>query len=259
MREPSGPALWRVTHAEVLKLWGMRSSWVFASVLVAVMVLLASSIAALVAAGGDDATGADVVALVRSTTAGVFLAVPVLGCFGAVTTAREFERRTVLSTFVAVPRRHVVLAAKALAVGATAALVVITACVVAWLVGRGIAPTVMPELTSPDVLRPYAGAVVFTTWAAVVGVLAGWSTRSTTGATTALVVLLVALPAVAVLLPGDAGSRLSSFLPGVAGRDLVLVDTTTAPWDMAASVGILLAWCAVAGLLALWSGPRRDA
>lgn len=253
----------RVVHAEVIKLWSLRSSWVVGSALVAVIVLLAAALVVLITAGVEPQVAAadDAVtdALVRSLTAGVFLAAPALGCLGVVVAAREFERRTVLSAFVAVPRRHLLLTGKVVSTGATAAVVVVVGCGSAWLVARGLAPALMPDLGSADVARPLVGAVLFTTWAAVAGVLIGWATRSTAAGVLGVLLILAVLPGLAVLLPVDVGGRLTSFLPGVAGRELMLLDASSGLTEVGGRLGVLVAWCAVLGAAAWWSGARRDA
>lgn len=104
-------ALIRATHAEAVRVFSLRTWWVLAIVLVAYVGVTAGGFAFFVTAeteGGPGPLPAEVATqLVYSSTTSVALVVPLL--FGALLATTEYRWRTLTQTFLAQPRRGVVL------------------------------------------------------------------------------------------------------------------------------------------------------
>jgi hypothetical protein len=87
----------------------------------------------------------------------------------------------------------------------------------------------------------------------------GWIVRSTAGAITALVALLLLLPVLVGFLPASVGTDIAKFLPGDAAEAFVSsgpVANALAPWT---GLGVLVLWAALALAAATVLLRRRDA
>ncbi|MER5323893.1 ABC transporter permease [Streptosporangium roseum] len=213
-----------VLASEWLKLRSARSTWYILGVVVAFVLLMAGFAFYVVSlwegmpperrAGLRAAQPEQVVLLPLQICAAVL---------GVLTITSEYATGMIRSSFVAVPRRGTVLAAKA-AVVAAATLVIGQASVfVTFFAGRAIAgdrpirdfaPTLAGEL--PKMLATGLSPMVL----ALVGLGLGAVLRSTAGTVASVVALLYVVPRFAVALPDPWNARVGSVLPEDLTRQL---------------------------------------
>lgn len=191
--------------------------------------------------------------------AGVLLGQVVTGVLGALAITSEYSSGMIRVTFAAVPRRPLVLAAKALVWGCVF-LVAGEVAVFASFAG-GIAalrPAVPPpSLGDPAVLRAVAMTGAYLALTGLAGLGVGAVIRHSAASVATLVGGLFVLP----LITGAASRGTGKFMPElIAGNSLAAVKAvpgfTWSPW---AELGIVAVYPAVLLLAGSWLLTRRDA
>ncbi|MPV35637.1 ABC transporter permease family protein [Georgenia subflava] len=250
----------RVVASELTKL-RMRSTVtslaVAAFLLVAIAAALAIGVVVQGAEGLDAAPGAN-----PATAAfnGVSTAAWAVAVLGVIAVTGEFASHSVATTFSAVPNRGLVVAAKALVLGAVTLAVMLPAMVITFVTAQLILARagVTMSLLDAGVLQAVVGAAVYLTVVALLGAAVGWLIRSTVGAYMFLLGVLMILPALVGLLPGDVPGTVMPYLPdaaGVAVMQLEPVPGLLSPW---AGFLVLAAYVVGALLLATVVVRRRD-
>lgn len=243
----------RVVRSEAIKLFTLRSTWwsiaITAALSVGISLLMAT-------ASRDFAAGfPPVMAVVAPMQFTMLLA----GILGAIAVTGEYSTGMIRSTLTAVPRRGVVLAAKALVVGGFLA---VASAVIFAIAVMATAPVLATQIdwSDPDAsIIPLAYGVLSMTVFALIGLGFGFILRNGAGAIAATVGLLFVAPIVVSLFAmfGESWEwilDLGRYLPMNASQTL-----TTGGDDMTGALIALLAW-AVAGLLGSWAILRsRDA
>ena len=171
---------------------------------------------------------------------------------GVLLAAGEHQHRTITTTFLVEPRRHLVVAAKGAAAAITAAAVSVGMIVAALL---GSAPRLIAEGASVrvdgGVATTVAGLVVASGLLAVVGVLLGHLVRSQVAAAVAVVLEFTLLEGIADTV---AGGGLRQWLPGGAATSLAGGGGNS---FLVAAV-VLAAWAVAAAAIAVPAVVRRD-
>jgi hypothetical protein len=246
----------RVTGSEWIKFRSVRSSW---------FVLLAAAVA-MVAIGlaiayntRNPAGVADEDAVASATLQGYHLAELLIGVLGALFVTGDYASGMIRSTFAAVPARTPVLLGKAGVLTAVALVTLTVTSLVTFLSSQALISQWRPgfSLSDPTALRAVVGTGVFLTLIGLLGVAFGWLVRSTAGAISALLALLLVLPVVFGQLLGSWGADVAKYLPSTGESFIVSVRDRTmlSPW---AGLGVLAAWVAVALTLAAVQLRRRD-
>ena len=243
----------RLFAAELLKLRTLRSTWGFALV-----ALLLAGLATAGQIGGTQAQDRrDPEFQFRIVLDAAFPAALLSLLLGMILVTNEFRHGTIARTLLATPRRGRLVAIKLLAGAATGAglmlitLVVTASTAVVWL-GILDVPLELGEATDAA-LRAVVGAVL----AGVLGAAVGGAVHSQVGALVgALVWIFVAEPLCWALLGLlDVGGA-AEYLPAASLGGIV--DSGGGGLPFAGSVGMALAWAALATLLALLRTSRRD-
>ena len=171
---------------------------------------------------------------------------------GVLLAAGEHQHHTITTTFLVAPRRHLVVAAKAVAAAVTAA--VVAGAMIAAAVA-GSAPRMIAEgaevHVDGGVAATVAGLVVASALLGVMGVLLGHLLRSQVAAAVAIVLEFTLLEAIADTL---AGGGLRRWLPGGAAATLAGGGNSSL-WLAAA---VLVTWALVAGAITVPAVVRRD-
>lgn len=270
----------RAVRSERLKLTSVRLWWVLALILFGYVAFTAVLLAALFGALGDSlgATGVDpgvLPELVYSCATSVGYALPVL--LGALSTTAEFRHQSLTPTFLATPRRSLVLGAKvvvALVVGAAFG-------VVGLLASAGLGAPVLgavgvdPQLGESATWALFARVVLAMAIWAVVGVGLGVLVPSQVAAIVIVLAFTQFVEPVLRLAASvwDWSAEIGRFLPGAASDALVgasiyssiggaglpggggaAVDPLTW-WQGGLVLGGIAAVVVVAGALTTW---RRD-
>jgi ABC-2 family transporter protein len=208
--------------------------------------------------------------VVLNSLGGVYLAQMAVATLAVLAIGTEYGSGMIRTTFSALPRRRVVLAAKAAVVAAVVFVVGLVMSIVSFEFGQAllhdggyVTANGYPEVTLADgpALRAVVGCALYLAALAVLSLGVGALLRSTAAALTAVFSLLWVPLIVVSLLGPDVGLKVAKFTPMLGG--LAVLDTVErsdsvpiGPW---AGLGVLCAYAAVAMIAALWAVTRRDA
>jgi ABC-2 type transport system permease protein len=248
----------RVIKSEWLKLWTLRSTWYTLGAAVLSMIVL-DTILGLIA-GEKWATLQAPDRTASGVMQGYQLAQLLIGVLGALFVTGEYGTGMIRSTFAAVPKRLPVLGAKLAVFGGVA----IVAMVVSSFVGFFGAQALLSgfhhsfTLSQAGALRVVAGTGVYLTLIGLLGLALGWILRSTAGAISTLVGIILVVPALFSAI-GKSVDGIAQYLPSKAGGSFITsihAAGTLSPWT---GLIVLCAWVAAAFGLAAYVLRRRDA
>ncbi|MGW2288665.1 ABC transporter permease subunit [Streptomyces phaeochromogenes] len=223
-----------------------------------------------------DQTAGDTV---QMSFQGVWVGVLFVVALGALFITAEYKRGMIRTTFTASPRREQVLAAKVLVIGGVTFAAGLVAVAVAFplaqdtLRSNGFRPPAFPDLSLLEGAAPRAvvGSALLLSLVAVLALAVGALLRSSAGAITAVVVLVILPQILAFALPLPAAEWLLRLTPAAAFAiqqgvtHYPQVDQNClpesgcypmTPWN---GLAVLGAYVAVALALAVWRLRRRDA
>lgn len=262
-----------VLRSEWIKLRSLRSTaWSFLLVLV-LPIGIGVLLAVFADDGGQGLTGdAARNALVLYSTSGTMLSSLIVAVIGALVVTGEYGTGMIRSSFAAVPRRSVALAAKAIVL---AVVVFVTSAVSVWATAFITLPIAagrnVEASLDASVAMPLLGASVYLTLIALLAFAVGVVLRSTAGAIAGVLGLMLVAPVVVQLVQSFTGAEwlgtLTNLLPQNAGQPLMQFGTeVTSGWhDGVLALGgwsgfaVLLAWVVVASVTALALVEKRDA
>jgi ABC-2 type transport system permease protein len=244
-----------VTKMEWRKLRSVRSTWwtlaVFAAGMVGLAILL--GLKAPAHPGPDyDPT--------NNGFTGLAIGQLALGTLGVLALSTEFTSGSIRATFAAVPRRGLVLAAKAAVLTAVTLVVGEVMAFVSFAAGQAAVPHALVHATlgQPGVLRAVLMAGAYPALIALIGLGLAALIRHTAGAIAAVVGVVFVLPL--VLLPFGQHNAAMKFLPEIiGGNSLTAVKPVAASLSPAAGLGMLCLYAAVALAAGGYAMARRDA
>jgi ABC-2 type transport system permease protein len=253
-----------VAHMEWLKLRTLRStSWI------AVIVAAGMTGLAIVILSRYPSQWARMSAAERTSFdptndgfAGLALGQLAAGALGALAITSEYSSGMIKATLAAVPRRGMVLAAKAAVLGALALAAGEILAFTAFLAGQAalLAPAPHAALGQPGVLRAVLMAGAYLCLIGLIGLGLGAIIRHTAGAIGAIVGVVFVLPPITLALPDSAQHAVTKFLPEVIAENSLTavkpVAYSLAPW---AGLGMLCLYAAVLLGTGGWLMARRDA
>ncbi len=251
----------RVVHAELLKLFTVRSTY-YALLATTLSIVGIGAFAAVGIVVGEAPPGPEAtVDPTGGALTGVSLAVYLVAALGVLTVTSEYSTGTIKSTLAAVPKRPVLVAGKLLAVATTTLLVTLAASVTAFFTAKAVLATdgMSISLTAPGVLRAVTGAALYLTAVALFAGGLAWLLRSTAGSLATLFGILVVLPVTAYLLPARIRDDVMPYLPDSAG--LAILQTTPSPAQLPpwTGFGVFIAYTTITVLAATLVLRRRDA
>lgn len=196
----------------------------------------------------------------RSLT-GLFLGQLAVGVLGVLAVTSEYATGMIRTTLTAVPRRRVVLGAKALVLAAPVLVVSTVASFSAFLICQAILGTKSAgvSLFAPGEIRAVFGGGLYLTVLALFALGLGVLFRHTASAISAFVGLVLVLPVVVGPLPNPWGRDISKYLPADAGQAILNIHPTPgslAPWT---GFALLCLWAMATMGVAGWFVTRRDA
>jgi ABC-2 type transport system permease protein len=254
-----------VVRSEWIKLRSLRSTgWAYT-----IVIGMAIGMAALMASNGQNNYGYDSGNLPpaerqahiigQSTIFGVYFGQLVVVVLGVLIISGEYSTGMIRSTLTAVPKRLPALWAKALVLFITTAVVGLIstfgaiAIAMPILGSKGITASI---LDSPVFLPALTGAL-YLALLSVFGLGVGTMLRSSAGGIAAALGILLLLPTLWMLIPGDWARDATAYLLSNAGTNFIgLGSTGMEPWQ---SLLVVLAWIAVALAGAAALLKRRDA
>lgn len=251
----------RTVKSELVKLRSLRSNvWLLAAATAFTLLLGPIQSVGQVVAGSEerivDSAGAVSIALTGASTATL-----ILGVFGVLLVTGEYVPRAIRTTFLLVPRRGHVVFAKAVALSLATAL--ISALAVTGAVAASLSILARADLHagwgSPHVLRVSAAMVWYLVGWGVLGLAAGWLTRSKIGGAALLMGVMLVLAPVLALVPGRTGQLLVALLPSSAGGAMISTHHAAALGSPEVGFVVWTAYLVLFTALSAWVVARRDA
>ncbi|MCO8269845.1 ABC transporter permease [Actinoplanes sp. TRM 88003] len=236
---------------EWIKLRSVRSTWWLAVAAVASMAASGIGVGLGYRSHTPVATEAQIL---NNSLSGAMLAQLLLGALGVLVVTSEYGTGMIRSTFAAVPRRRVVLAAKVAVVGGVALTVGLVASFAGYLGGQmTIRGTAIPtaSLGDPAVLRAVLLTGAYLGATALIGVGLGTIVRHS-GAAIGILFALMFVPTIAAGLFGEGGVAVGRFVPLLMLLNSVAV-ITPGPGLFDGGVSVLL-MCAYAMVAVLAGG-----
>jgi hypothetical protein len=261
-REPYRPlsGLTDVLRSEFCKLRSVRSSAWTLSFAVAFNVVLAA-LAAIFLPSHLSAHEKATLDAVRVSLAGLHLSQIAFGVLGVLAITSEYSTGMIRATLSAVPRRRLVLAAKAIVLGGVALIVGTLACLAAYFVFQASLSSddLRTSIGDPGVLRAVAGGGLYLTVLGLLGLGLGALIRSSAGAIAALFGLLFVPTILAGILPQAWQNRIAPYLPMNAGDAIYSLHRDAASLSAWSGFGVFCIYAGTALGLGFLLITRRDA
>jgi ABC-2 type transport system permease protein len=190
---------------------------------------------------------------------GLVLGQLLLGTLGVLAISGEFSSGMIRATFAAVPRRPLVLIAKAAVLGAVTLAAGEVTAFAAFLAGQASLPAAAPHaaLGEPGVLRAVLMAGAYPALIALIGLGIGALVRHTAGAICALVGVLFVLPLLFVSPALQDSSQ--NFLPHPMANTLTAVKPLAHTLPTGVTFTLLCGYAAAVLAAGGWALARRDA
>ena len=252
-----------VLRSEWTKLRSVRSTFWALTVTVVLGIALGAAISAAAAHGyarssvsgklSWDPTGVSL--------DGMAIAQLAIAVLGVLCISSEYSSGMIRTSLTAVPKRGRVLAAKSLVLAAVTFVVGEATSFTAFFAGQALISghATHAALGDPGVARAVAGAGLYLTALAVLGVAAGTLLRHPAAAIACLIAVLLVLPGIAQALPDSWRNPVTEFWPTLAGGQLTTVyhsAHTLQPWP---GFAVMCLFTAIVYAIAWTLLNRRDA
>jgi ABC-2 type transport system permease protein len=249
-----------VALMEWRKLRTVRSTWWMVAIFAVAMIGLA--IVALSHEGYGQLSAADRAAFdpTHDCFIGLVLGQLLVGALGVLVMTTEFSSGMIRATFAAVPRRPVVLAAKAAVLGAVTLAAGEVSAFAAFAAGQASLAASAPHATlgQPGVLRAVVMAGAYPALVALIGLGVGALVRHTAGAICAVVGVLFVLPLLFAPFSASVQDTSQNFMPHPMANAMTAVKPLAhalSPWLIFA---LLCAYAAAALAAGAWALTARD-
>ncbi|WP_283133184.1 ABC transporter permease subunit [Rhizohabitans arisaemae] len=192
---------------------------------------------------------------------GLGLAALTIAALGVLTISGEYRTGSIRTSFLAVPGRVNMLAGKAVVFTVVSLVVTTAAAFLSFFAGQLVLDGTGLETTlgAPGVVRTVVGAGLYLTASGLLGLVLGALIRHTPGAIVSAIALILVLPQISALLPGQWGETVRTYLTSNAGQQIALLETRPGMLEPWAGLGVYLLWIAVIGIVAAVLLHRRDA
>jgi hypothetical protein len=194
--------------------------------------------------------------------AGLALGQLAFGVLGVLVITSEFGSGMIRATFAAVPRRGLLMAAKAGVLGAVTLVAGEVLAFVSWAVGEAVlrSPAPHASLGQPGVLRAVLMAGAYPALIALIALGLGTIIKHTAGAICAVVGILFVLPLILLPLGTSIQNSVGQYLPMmIAENSLTAVKPVSHSLSPALGLGMLCLYAVVALVAGGWVLARRDA
>ncbi|GGO69855.1 ABC transporter permease [Nonomuraea cavernae] len=243
-----------ILASEWTKMRSVRSTvWTLAST--ALLMLAIGVLLALAVAGSADGPVNDAEAT-RVSMAGVTFASLAIATLGVLVVSSEYRTGAIRTSLMAVPRRLRLLSGKIIVFTVVALVACLASSVATFLIAQAILDG--PALGEPGTLRTVAGTGLYLTASGLFGLALGALVRHTPGAIVAAIALILVLPQLTNVLPGEWGTAVHNHFTSNAGLQIAMPveSNPLGPWS---GFGVYLAWIAVTLVAAAVLMRRRDA
>jgi ABC-2 type transport system permease protein len=197
----------------------------------------------------------------RISLGGLHLSQIAIGVLGVLVVTSEYDTGPIRVTLSAVPRRRLVLAAKAIAFAGTALVVGIVACFAAYFVFQIFLSneSLRSSIGDPGVLRAVTGGGLYLTVLGLFGLGLGAITRGSAGAIAALFGVLFVPRLVLELLPHSWQDTVAPYVPLEAGSQIYSLRHDAGALGAWSGFGVFCLYAAAALGVGLVLIDRRDA
>ena len=246
----------RVTRSEWIKFWTLRSSWLTLLGAVAGVIIIGQLIGYNTGKSWSGLAPED--AAPSGVLQGYFLGQLLIGVLGVLFVSGEYSTGMIRSTLAAVPTRLPVLGAKALVFSVISLVAMVPTCIVAFLGAQAFRSHYGHGVGLDGNLRVVIGTGVYLALVGLLGGAIGWIVRSTPGGISSLVALLLVVPVLLRVIPGNFVVTITKYLPSEAGR--TFVSTVQDPQALTPWTGLLVVviWVVVMTGIAAFLLKRRD-
>ena len=248
-----------ILRSEWIKLRSLSSTWCSFVIILAIQVGMAV-LFALTADGrfGQVSGEAATDAAVTVSTVGLVFGQLVIAVLGVLVISGEYATGQIRSSFMAVPSRLPVLAAKAIVFSIATFVVTLVGIVASYLVTIPILGGVGVQADPFDgaLWLHFVGAAGFLVLIGLISLGIGATLRSTPGGIAASLGLLLVAPTILSVIPAPWANSMAEWTPSSAGQGLYYWGGIFEPWQ---ALLVMLGWVAVLLTAAAVLMKRRDA
>ena len=248
-----------ILRSEWIKLRSLRSTWwsfgIIVVIQVGIAVVFVLTTTPMEAQLPQDAVTDTVISI---ATLGLLFSQLVIAVLGVLVISGEYSTGQIRSSFMAVPSRLPVLAAKALVFAVATFVVALAGIVLSYLVTMPILASAGVEAApgDPNLWVRFVAAAGYLVFIGLISLGIGAALRSTAGGIAASLGLLLVVPTIFQLIPAEWAGVVAGWLPGTAGQNLFYLGGTFEPWQ---ALLVMLGWVGVALTSAAILMKRRDA
>jgi ABC-2 type transport system permease protein len=256
------PTFAGVLRSEFTKIRSVRSTYWTLLVLVVVTV----GFGALASFGSTRGPHGQLFDATQRTLGGLYISQLVIGVLGVLVISSEYSTGMIRTTLTTLPRRGLMIAAKAVVFAAVAFVTGLITCFVSFFLGQAIMSSstehISLSLSQPNVLRAVIGGALFLTACGLLAFGLGLLIRHTAGAITTVVGLLFLLTILVNFLPQTWQNHLDKWMPADAGTQIWTTIPNQgqpplfAPWT---GFAVFCGYAAIALIAAVILFRKRDA
>jgi ABC-2 type transport system permease protein len=256
------PTFAGVLRSEFTKIRSVRSTYWTLLVLVVVTV----GFGALASFGATRGQHGPFFDATQRTLGGLYISQLVIGVLGVLVISSEYSTGMIRTTLTTLPRRGLMIAAKAVVFAVVAFVTGLVTCFVSFFLGQAIMSSssehISLSLSQPNVLRAVIGGALFLTACGLLAFGLGLLIRHTAGAITTVVGLLFLLTILVNFLPQTWQNHLDKWMPADAGTQIWTTIPSQgqpamfAPWT---GFAVFCGYAAIALIAAVILFRKRDA
>jgi ABC-2 type transport system permease protein len=254
------PTFAAVLRSEFTKIRSVRSTYWTLLVLVVVTI----GFGALASFASTRHPQAGVIDATQHILGGLYISQLVIGVLGVLVISSEYSTGMIRTTLTTMPRRGLMIAAKAAVFAIVAFVTGLITCFASFFVGQAIMSSdhISVSLSQPNVLRAVIGGALFLTACGMLAFGLGLLLRHTAGAITTLVGLLFVVTILVNLLPSSWQNHVDKWMPADAGTQIWSTipnqgqPALFAPWN---GFAVLCGYAAIAIIAGLVLFRKRDA
>ncbi|MEU8250932.1 ABC transporter permease subunit [Nonomuraea sp. NPDC048916] len=243
-----------ILNSEWTKMRSVRSTvWTLATT---ALLMLGIGILLSIAVAGSADGPVDAMDATRISLAGLTFASLAIATLGVLVVSSEYRTGSIRTSLMAVPKRLRLLSGKIVVFTAVALVVCMASSFATFVIAQAILDG--PSLGDPGTLRAVTGTGLYLTASGLFGLALGTLVRHTPGAIVAAIGLILVLPQLTRILPGEWGAAVHNHFTSNAGLQVAMpvAENPLGPWS---GFGVYLAWIAVTLVVAAVLMRRRDA
>jgi len=254
------PTFAGVLRSEFTKIRSVRSTYWTLLALVVVTV----GFGALASYGATRGPHGQFFDATQRSLGGLYISQLVIGVLGVLVISSEYSTGMIRTTLTTLPRRGLMITAKAVVFAAVAFVTGLITCFASFFLGQAIMSSdhISVSLSQPNVLRAVIGGALFLTACGLLAFGFGLLLRHSAGAITTVVGLLFVVTILVNLLPSTWQDHIDKWIPAMAGTQIWATIPSQgqpamfAPWT---GFAVLCGYAAIVLIAAVALFRKRDA